>query len=145
MPILHLIVSLCPFLLLSVPSILLITRGAGLVLKSSLTLWTPWTVTHQTPLTMGFPRQEYWSGLPFPSPGIFLTQGWNSDLNSDGSPALQVDSLLTEPPGKPADHLGPPNKHPGCQALLEFPIPLLELPIRISPSTILFLPYTWYF
>ena len=30
---------------------------------------TPWTVTHQAPLSMGFPRQEYWSGLPFPSPG----------------------------------------------------------------------------
>ena len=33
------------------------------------TLATPWTVTHQAPLSMGFPRQEYWSGLPFPSPG----------------------------------------------------------------------------
>ena len=45
---------------------------------------------------MGFPRQEYWSGLPFPSPG---------DLSDTGiklrSPALQADSLLTEPPGKP--------------------------------------------
>ena len=30
---------------------------------------TPWTVAHQAPLSMGFPRQEYWSGLPFPSPG----------------------------------------------------------------------------
>ena len=35
---------------------------------------TPCTIAHQTPLSMGFPRQEYWSGLPFPSPGIFLTQ-----------------------------------------------------------------------
>ena len=41
---------------------------------------TPWTVTHQAPLSMGFSRQEYWSGLPFPSPGIFLTQRWNSGL-----------------------------------------------------------------
>ena len=37
---------------------------------------TSWTVACQAPLSMGFPRQEYWSGLPFPSPGILLTQGW---------------------------------------------------------------------
>ena len=36
---------------------------------SCLTFATPWTVVHQAPLSMGFPRQEYWSGLPFPSPG----------------------------------------------------------------------------
>ena len=41
----------------------------GLVTKSSSTLMTPWTVALQDPLSMGFPRQEYWSGLPFPSPG----------------------------------------------------------------------------
>ena len=41
--------------------------GDGSVAKSSLTLSTP--EDHQTPLSMGFPRQEYWSGLPFPSPG----------------------------------------------------------------------------
>ena len=35
---------------------------------------TPWTVAHQAPLSMEFSRQEYWSGLPFPSPGIFPTQ-----------------------------------------------------------------------
>ena len=38
---------------------------------------TPWTIAHQAPLPMGFSRQEYWSGLPFPFPGIFLTQGLN--------------------------------------------------------------------
>ena len=38
---------------------------------------TLWTVARQIPLSKGFPRQEYWSGLPFPSPGIFLTQWWN--------------------------------------------------------------------
>ena len=38
---------------------------------------TLWTVAHQTPLSMGFCRQEYWSELPFPSPGIFATQGLN--------------------------------------------------------------------
>ena len=54
---------------------------------------TPWTVTRQAPPSMGFSKQEYWSGLPFPSPG---------DLPDPGiklrSPALQVDSLLSEPP-----------------------------------------------
>ena len=57
---------------------------------------TPWTAAHQTPLSMGFPKQEYWSGLPFPSPG---------DLPDPGieprSPTLHTDSLPSEPPGKP--------------------------------------------
>ena len=59
------------------------------------------TVAHQAPLSMEFPRQEYWSGLPFPSSGIFPTQGLNSGpLHCRRSLALQADSLLTEPPGK---------------------------------------------
>ena len=40
----------------------------------------PWTAAHQAPLSTGFSRQEYWSGLPFPLPGIFLTQGLNPGL-----------------------------------------------------------------
>ena len=56
---------------------------------------TPWTVARQAPLSMGFSRQEYWSGLPFPSPG---------DLPNPGieprSPALQADAFSSEPPGK---------------------------------------------
>ena len=56
----------------------------------------PWTVAHQAPLSMGFPRQEYWSGLPFPSPG---------DLPNPGiepwSPSLAGRFLTTEPPGSP--------------------------------------------
>ena len=43
--------------------------GGGLVAKSSLILVTPWTVARQAPLSMRFSRQDYWSGLPFPSPG----------------------------------------------------------------------------
>ena len=43
------------------------TCGGGLVAKSCLTLVTPWTRVHQAPLSMGFPRQEYWRGLLFPS------------------------------------------------------------------------------
>ena len=41
---------------------------------------TPWTVAHQAPLSVGFSRQEYWSGLSFPTPGIFLTQESNPHL-----------------------------------------------------------------
>ena len=57
---------------------------------------TPWTVAHQAPLSMGFSRREYWSGLPFPSPGDLPDPGIKP-----GSPALQADSLLTELQGKP--------------------------------------------
>ena len=51
-----------------------------LVAQTCLTLVTPWTVAHQAPLSMGFSRQEYWSGLPFPSREIFLTQESNPGL-----------------------------------------------------------------
>ena len=62
---------------------------------------TPWTVAYQAPPSMGFSRQQYWSGLPFPSPG---------DLPNPGieprSPAFQADALTSEPPGKPKIGLG---------------------------------------
>ena len=54
---------------------------------------TPWTVARQAPLPMGFPRQEYWSGLPFPPPEI--------ERVSPTAPALVGRFLTTEPPGKP--------------------------------------------
>ena len=57
---------------------------------------TPWTVARQAPLSMGFSRQEYWSGLPFPSLGDLPDPGIKP-----GSPAVQADPLLTEPGGKP--------------------------------------------
>ena len=63
----------------------------GLVAKSCPTLATPWTVAHQAPLCMGFSRQEYWSGLPFSSPGDLPNPGFEP-----GSPALQAESLPTE-------------------------------------------------
>ena len=44
-------------------------KCGGLVAKSCLTLVTPWSVAHQVPLSLRFPKKEYWSGLPFPSPG----------------------------------------------------------------------------
>ena len=70
--------------------------GGGLVTKSCLTLATPSTVDFQTPLSTGFPRQEYWSGLPFPSPGD-LSDPWSKRA----SPAWQVDSLLLSHRGSP--------------------------------------------
>ena len=65
--------------------------GGGLVAKLCLTLVTPWTVACQAPVSMGFSRQEYCSGLPFPSPGYLSDPGIES-----GSPAFQADSLPTE-------------------------------------------------
>ena len=60
---------------------------------------TPWTVACQAPLSMGFPRQEYWSGLPFPSPGDLPNPG--IEHVPPMSPSLQADSLPTEPSEKP--------------------------------------------
>ena len=63
--------------------------------QSCLTLAISWTVAHQSPLPMGFPRQEYWLGLPFPP-----LEDLPNPRIKPGSPALQADSLLTESPGK---------------------------------------------
>jgi len=69
--------------------------------KSLSRVWllaTPWTVAYQASLSMGFSGQEYWNGLPFPSPG---------DLPHPGieprSPTLEADTLTSEPPGKPSN------------------------------------------
>ena len=67
--------------------------------KSLSPVWlfaTPWTVAYQSPQSMEFSQQEYWSGSPFPSPGDLPKPGIKS-----GSPALQAEALLSEPPGKP--------------------------------------------
>ena len=58
---------------------------------------TPWTVALQPTLSMGFPRQEYLIGLPFPSPGDLPDSGIEPEFL-----ALQADSLPSEPPGKPS-------------------------------------------
>ena len=68
----------------------------GIVTKSCPTLVSPWTVAHQVPLSMGFSRKEYWSGLPFPSPG-----DRPNPRIKPRSPALQAYALTSEPPGKP--------------------------------------------
>ena len=70
--------------------------GGGLVTKSCLTLVTTWTVAHQAPLFVGFPGQEYWSGLPFPFPGDLLDPRIET-----GSPELQADSSLLSHQGSP--------------------------------------------
>ena len=57
---------------------------------------TPWTVAYQAPPSMEFPRQEYWSGVPFRSP-----EDLPNPMNEPLSPALQADALPSEPPGKP--------------------------------------------
>ena len=60
----------------------------------------PWTVAYQAPPSMGFSRQEYWSGLLFPSPGYLPDSGIEP-----GSPELQADALTSEPPGS-NPHIG---------------------------------------
>ena len=72
------------------------STSGDLVTQWCPTLATPWTVALQAPLSMGFPKQEYWSGLPFPSPGDLPNPGIES-----GPPELQVDSLPNEPLGSP--------------------------------------------
>ena len=57
---------------------------------------TPWTVAYQSPQSMEFSRQGYWSRLPFPSPGDLPNPGIEA-----GSSTLQADVLRSEPPGKP--------------------------------------------
>ena len=67
--------------------------------KSLSRVWpsaTSWTVVYKAPPSMGFSRQEHWSGLPFPSPGGLPDPGIEP-----GCPALEADALTSEPPGKP--------------------------------------------
>ena len=76
------------------------------------------TVAHQAPRSMGFSRQEYWSGLTFPSPGDLPDPGIEPS-----SPTLQADSLLSEPPGNPSiciknhEFSGTSNSSPTIQGL----------------------------
>ena len=74
---------------------------------SRVRLCDPWTVAHQAPPSMGFSRQEYWSGLPFPSPGDLPNPGIEA-----GSPTLQADALTSAPPGK--QRPGEPRGSGGC-------------------------------
>ena len=70
---------------------------------------TPWTVAHQAPPSMESSRQEYWSGMPFPSPGDLSDPGIKP-----GSPPLRADALPSEPPGKPPTSAEADGKCPCC-------------------------------
>ena len=63
---------------------------------------TPWTIARQVPLSMEFSRQQYWSGLPFPLPGDLP----DPEIEAR-SPALQADSLSSEPQESPGKQLSP--------------------------------------
>ena len=94
---------LCP----STNSVLVTLGKAGLALCACVCFRhvqlpaTPWTVALQAPLSIGFSRQEYWSGLPVPSPEDLPDSGIES-----GSRALHVDSLASEPLGKTISFTG---------------------------------------
>ena len=92
-------------------------------LTDSTTLWT--IVHHQVPLSLGFFRQEYWSGLPFPSPGDLADPGIEPE--SPVSPALLVDSLPTEPLGKPLEPSGNSHFYYGTWKFSPASLPLLFL------------------
>ena len=76
---------------------------------------TPWNVVHQIPLSMGFSRQEYWSGLPCPLPGDLPNPG-----TKPRSPTFQADSLSAEQQGKPK------NTGMGSLSLLQWIFPTQE-------------------
>ena len=84
---------------------------------------TPWTVTHQAPLSMEFCRQEYWSGLPFPPPGDLPDPGIQSTYS-----ALQADSLPSKSLGKPS---------------IDESIPLNEEIVEIGKKIWIWKFYTW--
>ena len=114
---------------------------------------TPWTIAYQAPLSMEFSRQEYWNGLPFPSPGDLPEPGIEP-----GSPALQTDTVSPETPAKqppapvptancppPAGLTGSPPSPlpPDCPLLLTHsPIqgPLLVVVITLFPRGFSFSP-----
>ena len=73
-------------------------RACALFLSRVLLFLTPWTVARQTPLSMEFSRQEYWSGLPFPTPGDLPDPG--IERNPPASPALAGRFFTTVPPGQ---------------------------------------------
>ena len=92
---------------------------------------TPWTVAYRAPPSVGFSRQESWSGLPFPSPG---------DLPDPGieprSPTLQADALPSEPPGKPHGAWAGPNTLEDFFTSMTFSFCLLyHLNISEGPNT----------
>ena len=90
---LHILPAICRHLVHTLCNHILSWKWSRSVMSNSA---TPWTAASQTPLSMGFSRQEYWSGLPLPSPGDLPNSGIEP-----GSHTLQADSLLSKPPGSP--------------------------------------------
>ena len=119
------------------------------VAQSCPTLCDPMDCSHQAPPSMGFSRQEYWSGLPFPSPG---------DLPDPGieprSPTLQADAVTSEPPGKPYFrnwyHIKPVNQARNLGIILDsilfhhlnLPNPILQQVLLILPQKYFLYPST---
>ena len=95
---------------------------------------TPWTIACQAPLSMGFSRQEYWSGLPFPTPGDLPDLGIEP-----ASPALQAYSLPSEPLGKPKWVLRCPGWDLGAM-LCGWPLPWVTSLDAILPACHQILP-----
>ena len=87
-----------------------------------------WTVAHQAPMSMGFSKQEYWSGLPFPPPGDLPDPGIKPAV-----PALQADSLLLESPGKS------PESHDSAKhfAFIYLLISSSEHPLEVSVTIVI--------
>ena len=98
--------------------------SVGLVTKLCANRMIPWTAAHQAPLSMGFPRQQYWSGLPFLPPGDLPHPGLKPS-----SPTLQVDSLPLSYPGNPQES---PSQMTGCGLMSQRPLLPSSL---ISPAS----------
>ena len=92
---------------------------------------TPWTVAHQAPLSVGFPRQEYWSALPCPPPGDLPDPGM--EPVSPASPALAGGFFTPEPPRKPVSTN--PSAHSSTYTLVHHPPPSLNHPSTHPPQT----------
>ena len=105
--------------------------AGGLVAKSCPTLAIPWTVACQAPLSMEFSRQEYWSRLPFHSPGDLPNPG-----NELEFPALQEDSLLTELRGKPNEQMMLAKHLIHCRPFLLLPSVFSRISIFSSESAL---------
>ena len=95
---------------------------------------TPQTVAYQASLSMGFSRQEFWSGLPFPSPGDLPNPGIEP-----GSPSLEADALTSEPPGEALPKLNKIKVPLGFAAFLvlitrKFWFKALEIKVFLNPE-----------
>ena len=90
---------------------------------------TPWTVVHQAPLSIGFPRQEYWNGLPFPSPGDLPHPG--IEHMSPMSPELAGRFFTTEPRRKPSRGQCIPTKCESC-----YPAPMKHCPMLMEAQLV---------